>query len=91
MLTLLRAAFWIAVVAYFMPGDPMADALTGSAREMTVSAAETTQDDMLGEVVALCTKDPDLCLSGARAVDDAQDLAVQGLDALAAALAEDRS
>jgi len=86
MITLIRAAFWIAVVAFFMPGDPAADALAGSAREMASAAKEATTADAYMAVATVCIDSPELCSAGVNAVDDAQMLAVQGLDALAAVL-----
>lgn len=90
MVFLLRAGFWIAVVAFFMPGNPAADALTGNVRQTAVQAASLAQSPAYAEVAAVCAGDPKLCMAGLDAVDGAQDLAVQGLNALAAALdAED--
>lgn len=89
MINLLRAAFWISVVAFFMPGDPAADALTASAR----SAATTTRDlaaaQSFAEVADVCLDSPQLCSAGMNAVDTMQDAAVQGLDALAAVLSDE--
>ncbi|MFT3809296.1 MAG: hypothetical protein QM698_05210 [Micropepsaceae bacterium] len=86
MVFLLRAGFWIAVVAFFMPGDKAADSLTGGARQAAVQAVSLAQGDVYAEVADVCASDPALCRAGMDAVDAAQDLAVQGLDALAAAL-----
>lgn len=86
MVFLLRAGFWIAVVAFFMPGNPAADALTGGARGAVAEAATMTQSDAFAAVADVCASDPRLCMAGLDAVDGAQDLAVAGLDALAAAL-----
>lgn len=89
MVFLLRAGFWIAVVAFFMPGNEAADSLTGGARKVAVDAVSLTQGDVYAEVADVCISDPSLCMAGMDAVDAAQDLAVQGLDALAAVLDEE--
>ncbi|MBL9009876.1 MAG: hypothetical protein JNL56_01730 [Alphaproteobacteria bacterium] len=89
MLFLCRAVFWISVVAVFMPGDPAADAIVGSARATALTAADVAYDDSYQAVVDVCLASPDLCSSGANAIDDAQALAVAGLDALALVLTED--
>lgn len=86
MITLIRAAFWIAVVAFFMPGDPAADALAGSAREAVAAAKDATAADAYMAVATVCIDSPQLCSASANAIDDAQMMAVRGLDALAAAL-----
>ncbi len=86
MVFLLRAGFWIAVVAFFMPGNQAADALTGHARQTAVQAASLAKADLYAEVADVCAGDPKLCMAGLDAVDGAQDLAVQGLNALAAVL-----
>ena len=86
MMFLLRAGFWIAVVAFFMPGNPAADALTGDVRNSAAQAASFARADIYAEIADVCAGDPRLCMAGLDAVDGAQDLAVQGLDALAAAL-----
>lgn len=89
MVFLLRAGFWIAVVAFFMPGNKAADSLTGHARAAAAEAVDLTKGDAYAEVASLCADDPKLCMAGIDAVDGAQDMAVAGLDALAAALNED--
>lgn len=86
MVFLLRAGFWIAVVAFFMPGDKAADSLTGGARQAAIQAVSLAQSDVYAEVADVCASDPTLCIAGLDAVDSAQDFAVQGLNALAAAL-----
>jgi hypothetical protein len=91
MVFLLRAGFWIAVVAFFMPGNKAADSLTGHAREAAVEAVALTKGDAYAEVAEICAGDPKLCMAGLDAVDGAQDLAVQGLDALAAVLDEEQA
>lgn len=91
MVFLLRAGFWIAVVAFFMPGNKAADELTGHAREAAIEAVSLTQSDAYAEVASVCASDPQLCMAGLDAVDGAQDLAVAGLDALAAVLDEDEA
>lgn len=90
MMFLLRAAFWIGVVAFFMPGNQAADSLTGGARQAALQAASMTQSAAFVEVASVCAEDPRLCQAGLDAVDGAQDMVVAGLNALAAALdAED--
>jgi hypothetical protein len=86
MMNLLRAAFWISVVAFFMPGDPTADALAGSARDAASTARDLAADNSFAAVAGVCFDSPELCSAGVSAVDDAQQVAVQGLDALAAVL-----
>ena len=86
MVFLLRAAFWIGVVAFFMPGNEAADSLTGGARRAAVQAASLTQSDAYAQVASICAGDPKLCMAGLDAVDGAQDLAVGGLVALASAI-----
>lgn len=83
MVFLLRAAFWIGVVAFFMPGNEAADSLTGGARQAALQAASLTRSEVYAEVASVCAGDPKLCMAGLDAVDGAQDLAVAGLDALA--------
>lgn len=89
MLNLFRAAFWISVVAFFMPGDPTADALTQSAREAADTAHSLAADQSYAAVAEVCLGNPDLCSASVSAVDDVQQAAVDGLDALAAVLRED--
>jgi len=89
MVFLLRAGFWIAVVAFFMPGDKAADSLTGGARQVAAEAVSLSHSDAYAAVADVCIADPALCMAGVDAVDAAQDLAVPGLDALAAVLDEE--
>lgn len=91
MVFLLRAGFWIAVVAFFMPGNKAADSLTGGARQAAAEAVSLAQNDAFAEVARVCAGDPELCMAGLDAVDGAQDMAVAGLDALATMLDEDSS
>ena len=91
MMFLCRAVFWIAVVAYFMPGDPAADRLTGEARAAVTLASTVADDGAFATVADVCLESPDLCSAGVNAIDDAQALAVQGLDALAAALNDEKT
>jgi hypothetical protein len=86
MVFLLRAGFWIAVVAFFMPGNKAADSLTGQAREAAAQAVSLTQGDAYAQVASVCAGDPKLCMAGLDAIDGAQDMAVAGLNALAATL-----
>ena len=86
MLFLCRAAFWITVVAVFLPGDPAADAVTASARSAAQTATEVAYEDSFRAVADVCLDRPDLCTAGVDAIDEAQDLAVAGLDALAMTL-----
>lgn len=83
-----RAVFWIAVVAFFMPGDPAADALAGTARSAAEKATAAAENGAYAAVADVCLDSPDLCTASVNAVDDVQALAVQGLDALASALDE---
>jgi len=89
MVFLLRAGFWIAVVAFFMPGNKAADSLTAPARQAAAQAVMLSQGDAYAEVASICADDPKLCIAGLDAVDGAQDMAVAGLDALAAVLDEE--
>lgn len=91
MMFLLRSAFWIATVAFFLPGDPAADALTGSARTAVQTVTTAADDGAFAAVADVCMDSPDLCTAGVNAIDDAQDLAVQGLDALAATLNDEKT
>ncbi len=91
MVFFLRAGFWIAVVAFFMPGDKAADSLTGGARQVAAEAVRLSQNDAYAEVARVCTNDPQICMAGLDAIDGAQDMAVEGLDALAAMLDETES
>lgn len=91
MFFLLRAAFWIGVVALFMPGDPAANAVVGSARDAMHGAARITHDETYAAVADVCFDSPELCAAGVDAVDQAQDLAVEGLSALAAVIDEEKS
>jgi len=89
MMFLFRAFASIGLVAFFMPGDPAADALTHQAREAAHTVVTAAGDRTFQAVADVCFDSPELCSAGVNAIDDAQGLAVQGLDALAAALAED--
>jgi hypothetical protein len=89
MLNLLRAAFWISVVAFFMPGDPTADALTGPARDAAALARDMSAEQSFVAVADVCLDRADLCSAGFNAVDDVQRVAVEGIDALAAVLVTD--
>lgn len=86
MVFLLRAAFWIGVVAFFMPGNEAADSLTGGARQAVQQAASLSQSTPYAQVAEVCAADARLCTAGLDALDGAQDLAVSGLQALAAVL-----
>ncbi len=90
MLNLFRAAFWISVVAFFLPGNPAADAVTRTASSAASTASSVAADETYQKVADVCLSNPDLCVAGMNAVDGAQDLAVQGLDALASAIAEEK-
>ena len=89
MMYLLRAAFWISVVAFFMPGNPTADALTESARDAATTTRDVAAAQSFREVADVCLDSPQLCSAGMNAVDTMQDAAVQGLDALAAVLGDE--
>lgn len=91
MFFLARAAFWIGVVALFMPGDPAADAVAGEARSALEGAARIAQDETYTAVADICVDNIELCTATVDAVDGAQDLAVEGLTALAAAIDEDQA
>ncbi len=89
MLNLLRAAFWISVVAYFMPDSPGMEAIFGTVRQNAAQAATaTTSPDAYAEVRRICMHDPKLCIAAVHAFGAATPRAVQGLDVLAAVLDE---
>lgn len=90
MFFLVRAAFWIGVVAVFMPGNEGADALTGTARAAMTDAAQVTSAEAYTAVADVCLGNPELCVAGADAIDEVQSLAVEGLTALAAAIDEEK-
>lgn len=91
MFVLLRAAFWIGVVALFMPSNPAASAVASHERAAMQVASDVSKHGKYEDVVEVCTANADLCSAGVQAVDQAQDLAVEGLTALAAVISEDKS
>ena len=91
MFFLIRAAFWIGVVALFLPSNPAASAVAGHERAAMQVASDVTKHGKYQAVVEVCSANADLCSAGVQAVDQTQDLAVQGLTALAAVIEEDKT
>ncbi len=86
---LFRAAFWIALVAYFMPPDAHVSLGLTPPAQAAPSLGALDVDAVYAEAAQLCIRDPQLCAAGVDMLDAAQDLAVDGLDALARELDRD--
>jgi hypothetical protein len=88
---LFKAAFWIALAAYLVPSDFRKDFGFDGAQAAAADPApfELKLDQAYLEAANLCLNNPDLCVAGVDMMDAAQDLAVQGIDALAGALDEE--
>jgi hypothetical protein len=90
---LFKAAFWIALAAYLVPSDFTKNfgIEPGDHAARPESGFELRLEDAYLEAANLCLNNPELCAAGVSALDAAQDLAVDGLDAVAKALDEEEA
>jgi hypothetical protein len=90
---LFKAAFWIALAAYLVPSDFTKNIgiEPGDAAARAESGFELRLEDAYLEAANICLNNPQLCAAGVSALDAAQDLAVDGLDAVAKALDEEEA
>ncbi len=73
---LLRSAFWLTLVVMLIPADPR----TGEAPGVTIINAISALQATVADISGFCGRNPDVCVTGAAAVDIVSEKAGNGVD-----------
>lgn len=73
---LLRSAFWLTLVVMLIPADPS----TGEAPRITIINAVNALQATVADISGFCGRNPDVCVTGAAAVDLVSEKAGTGVD-----------